>query len=47
LPDVPGASKARLLRGGTIEMSRVNGGIVLRIPESRRDPIDTIVVLER
>src|SRR5207244_1944629 len=47
LPDVPGASKARLLRGGTIEMSRASGGIVLRIPESRRDPIDTIVVLER
>jgi alpha-L-fucosidase len=47
LPDVPGVSKARLLHGVTIEMSRASGGIVLRIPESLRDPIDTIVVLER
>jgi alpha-L-fucosidase len=40
-------SKARLLTtGAAVEMSAVKGGLLLRLPQSERDPADTVVVLE-
>lgn len=47
IPDIPGVQKATLFASGKpVEMSRVNGGIVLHLPKDGRDDVDTIVVLE-
>ncbi len=47
IPEVPGVTRATLLAtGNPVEMSRINGGIVLRLPARMRDEVDTIVVLE-
>jgi alpha-L-fucosidase len=47
LPDLPGIKTAHLF-GSTapLELKGLNGGLLLRLPEESRDPIDTIVVLE-
>lgn len=44
LPKVTGAKL--LATGARVGMSQVNGGIVLRLPATGRDPIDTVVVLD-
>ena len=47
LPKLPKVKSASLLSsGGRVEISEMQGGTVLRLPESVRDPIDTIIVLE-
>jgi alpha-L-fucosidase len=48
LPELSGVKSARLFaRGTTVEMTHLDGGLVLRIPAALRDPIDTIVVLQK
>ena len=48
LPDVGRIKRATLFAAQTpIEMRMMNGGMVLRIPTAMKDPVDTIVVLER
>ena len=47
LPAVPGVKQAHLYRANTqIELKALDGGMLLRVPASLRDPIDTIIVLE-
>lgn len=47
LPVVEGVSKARMFEGGAAaELKKVEGGMVLRLPKSGRDGVDTVVVLE-
>jgi alpha-L-fucosidase len=48
LPEIGAFKSARSYRSGKAVMTkRVDGGIVLRIPAADRDPIDTIIVLEK
>ena len=48
LPELPGIKQAYLYGSGTkLELSKLNGGALLRLPAENRDPIDTIVVLEK
>ena len=48
LPELSGVKSAKLFSGGAaLEMTRMNGGMILRIPSALRDPIDTIVVLQK
>ena len=47
LPNIPGVRNATLFSSGKkVEMSRVNGGLILRLPPATRDDVDTIVVLQ-
>jgi alpha-L-fucosidase len=47
LPAVPGVKQAHLFHSNApVEMKTLDGGLLLKLPESVRDPIDTIVVLE-
>jgi alpha-L-fucosidase len=47
IPDIPGVTGATLFATGKpVEMSRAGGGLVLRLPASARDDVDTIVVLD-
>lgn len=47
LPDIPGVRTARLFAGGApVSLRRLEGGMVLRLPQQMRDPVDTIIVLE-
>jgi alpha-L-fucosidase len=47
IPKISNVKRASLLATGKrVEMTDMAGGIVLNLPESIRDPIDTIVVLE-
>jgi len=42
-----GVRSAKLMRDGrSVELSRINGGIVLKLPEAPADEVDRIVVLE-
>ena len=46
LSGLPKVSRAKALASGaTVELKQVKGGIVLRLPE-KRDPSDTVIVLE-
>lgn len=46
LPDLPvRVRKAALLHGGAVAVAQSNGELTLKIPASRRDPIDTVVRL--
>ena len=46
LPAVPGTKEAHLFLGGAqLELKPLDGGLLLHIPQSVRDPIDTIVIL--
>jgi alpha-L-fucosidase len=45
LPNVKSASM--LATGAPVEMSKLTGGLVLRIPQAGRDPNDTVIVLEK
>jgi alpha-L-fucosidase len=48
LPDMGAVRNARVLDSGqTVVWNRMSGGVVLRLPQSNRDPIDTIIVLEK
>ena len=48
IPDVGNVRNARLFAGGqTVPMNRTEGGLVLRLPKTGRDPIDTIVALDK
>jgi len=48
LPDVGAVTGATLLSSGRkVEMTRLAGGLALRLPREIRDPVDTIVVLEK
>jgi alpha-L-fucosidase len=48
LPELSGITQAHLYGSGTkLELSKLNGGSLLRLPAENRDPIDTIVVLEK
>jgi alpha-L-fucosidase len=48
LPELSGVKSAKLFASGAaLEMTRMNGGMILRIPSALRDPIDTIVVLQK
>jgi alpha-L-fucosidase len=48
LPKLPKIRKATLLGGGrAVEIKEIPGGTLLRFPLTDRDPVDTIVVLER
>lgn len=47
IPEIPAVKSAKMFHGGaTVGVTPMNGGIVLKVPEAGRDPIDTIVVLE-
>ena len=47
LPAVPGVKRAHLFHStAPVEMKTLDGGLLLKLPENVRDPIDTIVVLE-
>lgn len=48
MPSLPNVRNAKLLAGGApVELQQVNGATLLRVQQSRRDPVDTIVVVER
>ena len=48
LPKLPKIAKASLLGSGkSVQVSEIQGSTLLRFPDAQRDPIDTIVVLER
>jgi alpha-L-fucosidase len=48
LPDLGNVRNAKIHGSGqAVTMSRMEGGVVLRLPQAMRDPIDTIVVLEK
>jgi alpha-L-fucosidase len=48
LPDIGKIKRAALFASQTpIEAKTMHGGLVLRIPVAMRDPVDTIIVLER
>ncbi len=48
LPELPGITAARLFGSNAkVELKKLEGGALLRIPKDARDPIDTIVVLEQ
>jgi alpha-L-fucosidase len=48
LPKMPKIAKASLLGSGKpVAVTEVAGGTLLRFPTAERDPIDTIIVLER
>ena len=48
LPAIAGVRHPRLLQtGATVKLSKVAGGLVLRLPAATRDPVDTVVVLEK
>ena len=48
LPELSGITQAHLYGSGTkLELSKLNGGSLLHLPAENRDPIDTIVVLEK
>ena len=47
LPELPGIQQAHVFgTGAKLELSRLNGGTLLRLPKEM-DPVDTIVVLEK
>jgi alpha-L-fucosidase len=47
IPDIPNVKTAKAFPSGTpVTMRRTEGGLLLRLPASLRNPIDTIVVLE-
>jgi len=47
LPDIAGVRTAKLFAtGAPVSLRRIEGGIVLRLPQAARDSVDTIVVLE-
>jgi alpha-L-fucosidase len=48
LPELPGIKEAHLYGTNTkLDVQKLNGGLLLRLPENVRQPIDTIVVLEQ
>lgn len=48
IPEIPNASSGKLMTTGTpVELQQVKGSTLLRVPQTQRDPIDTIVVIER
>jgi alpha-L-fucosidase len=48
LPDVAGVGGAHLFRtDARLDLQKLSGGLLLRLPAGIRDPIDTIVVLEQ
>jgi len=48
LPPLGKAGNPRLLAGGgKIAMQEVQGGVLFRLPQSVRDPVDTIIVLDK
>ena len=48
LPDLGNVRNARLLANGQpVTVSRMAGGVVLALPKAGRDPIDTVVVMEK
>ena len=48
LPFVQGVKGAHLYHGNApLKLAALDGGLVLKVPKENRDPVDTIVVLER
>ncbi len=48
LSKLPNVKSAKMLASGAaVEMSKLTGGLVLRIPQAGRDPNDTVIVLEK
>lgn len=48
LPQLPGVREAHLFGSEKkLELKKLAGGLLLRLPSDQRDPIDTIVVLEK
>ncbi len=48
LPPLKGIGSARLLNTGTpVKLTRMDSGLILHLPESVRDPVDTIIVIEK
>ena len=48
LPELPGVTGAHLFGSNApLELKPLNGGLLLRLPKEGREPIDTIVVLQR
>jgi alpha-L-fucosidase len=48
LPNVQGVKEAHLFgSSASLKVQALDGGLLLRIPSEARDPVDTIVVLER
>lgn len=48
IPEIPNARSGKLMTTGTpVELQQVKGSTLLRVPQTQRDPIDTIVVIER
>jgi alpha-L-fucosidase len=48
LPEIGGVKSAKLFARNTpVDITPMNGGLVLRVPAAVRDPIDTIVVLQK
>jgi alpha-L-fucosidase len=46
LPAIPGLSDARLFgTNAKLQLQLLDGGMLLRLPEEDRNPVDTIVVL--
>jgi hypothetical protein len=47
LPKIANVKSAKLLAtGAPVEWKEIAGGAILRLPQSARDPLDTIIVLE-
>ncbi|HEY7617439.1 MAG TPA: alpha-L-fucosidase [Terriglobales bacterium] len=48
LPELPGIREARFFgTGKKVELTKLNGGMLLRLPADQRDAIDTIIVLDK
>ncbi len=48
LSRLPNVKSAKMLAtGAPVEMSKLSGGLLLRIPQAGRDPNDTVIVLEK
>jgi alpha-L-fucosidase len=48
IPDLGNVRNAKIHGSGqAVTMNRMDGGVVLRLPRALRDPIDTIVALEK
>jgi alpha-L-fucosidase len=48
MPPIPGVKTASLLASGaSVDLKQADGATLLRIPAAQRDPIDTVVVLQR
>ena len=48
MPAIPKVRSAKMMANGSaVDIQQVNGATLLRVPQGQRDPVDTIVIIER